>query len=280
MSHHWDTGFMVREPSWHKKERAVLANSPTNWADARDEAGLKFDVMTKPVYVEGPDGIENYPHLRQASSEWQAICRDDKEFSDPDYLLAIQKKSYQVITNGAFGEVIDTILGLDKDKLPTLEALFALYGGRMIVALCYFETPLVMPWDNSRNYRYLGFHSRHDGNGGLRVLATNVREQCANTVSWAEAIDGKRTGFTIRHTSNWKERMEEVSLVMQAAQGESEKWLKFAADLAAWKATPRSRDTFLKRFLPISDDMTERKSNNIVVAREKIREILKSPTAT
>ena len=283
MASEWDTGFVVHTPSWHRQERAVLTESPKTWTEAREQAGLTWEVETEPVYTQKPaefDWQENLPSYEEVA-DWQAITRNDKGADDPGRVLSIQKTSYQVIENAQFGEVIDAALGLEPDEEPVIfEALFALYGGRQVVALIRFENPLVMPWDDSKSYPMCSFSSRHDGQGGLRGVPTVIRVICANTQNLSEMVDGRTTGFTIRHTSNWEARVKEIGRGMAQARGDSAKWLKFAEQLALWKVTPRNRELFLKRYLPISDDMGTTQSNNIIVSRSKIRDILESPTCT
>lgn len=280
MSSQFESGFMVREPSWHKLERAVLKESPKTWVDARQEAGILHEVGTEPVYVVDDPGPEDLVETFKLPG-WQAIYRDDKTMAEPEQrYLAVQPSSYAVITNAQFGEVIDEVLSITGDDEPvTFEALMSLYGGRQIVALVSFDEPLKLAWDEeTHTYRFIAFSSRHDGQGGLRGIPTNIRVVCANTLSWAEATDGRKTGFTIRHTSNWESRLAEVRAGLAIAKGESERWVTFAEELAKWKVGGRQRETFLKRFLPISDDMTALAVRNAEVAREDLRRILKSDT--
>lgn len=277
MADEFESGFMVRMPSWHNKENAVLANSPRTWEEARKEAHLTWEVYTEPIYTKGLDEYGN--DTASVVLDWQAINRDDKAWDDNGRTLSIQKSSYAVIRNSEFGEVINTAMGLEEEDDPvTFETLMSLYGGRQIVALLKFDNPLKMSWDPSATYRYMSLASRHDGQGGLRGGATNVRIVCANTQSLAEMTDLRTTGFSIRHTANFEGRIAEVGRNMAIARGESAKWLKFAEAMALWKVTPRSRDNYLKRFLPVSDDMGNLKATNILVARAKIREILESTT--
>lgn len=275
MTHHWDSGFMVREPSWHKQENAVLAESPRSWEEARKAAGLMWEVETSPVYVGDSYNLDedNLMAEPKPADGWQAVIRDDTR-----ELLSIQKSSYQVIHNSDFGKVIDAVLGIEEDEHVEFEALMSLYGGRQIVALCFFQEPLKMPWDNSPNYTYCGFSSRHDGQGGLRGLPTNVRIQCANTLNTAEMTDGRTTGFTIRHTSNWDERVTEVRQMMVTARGQGQKWVEFSEQLARWDATNRRRDEYLKRLFPISDANGARKNDNQRENRAAVQTILESPT--
>ena len=282
MASEWETGFVVHTPSWHRQERAVLAASPATWGEAREEAGLTWEVETEPVYTRKQEFDSGFGHTQITQvNGWQAIVRDDKNLEDPERILSIQKDSYQVILNSQFGEVIDAALGLEPGEDPvTFEALFSLYGGRQIVALIRFDNPLLMPWDNSKTYPMCSFSSRHDGQGGLRGVPTVIRVICANTQNLSEMTDGRTTGFTIRHTSNWEARVKEIGRGMAQARGDSAKWLKFAEELAMWKVTPRNRELYLKRYLPISDDMGTTQANNVIVSRSKIRGILESSTCS
>lgn len=270
----WETGFMVREPSWHRLERAVLKESPKTWEDARQAAGLTWEVETEPIY--SVDDRGEYDVI----DGWQLLYRDDRDHGQEEWALSVQPSSYAVIRNSEFGRVINEVIGLQADEDPvTFEALFALYGGKQIVALLYFDEPLALgDIDGSKTFTFLGLVSRHDGNGGLRGLPTNVRIQCANTLNLAEAMDGRTYGFTVRHTSNWEDRVAELALQLQAARGESAKWVEFAQELAAWAVTPRRRDDYLKKMFPVSDDMTDRQANNRVADRARVRQLLEGPS--
>lgn len=277
MSDEFESGFMVHQPSWHQKENAVLANSPRTWEEARKEGHLQWEVYTEPVYTKGMDDEGN--PTADVVPDWQAIARDDKAFTSPDRILAVQKITYAMIRNGEFGEVINTAMGVEEEDDPVdFNVLMSLYGGRQIVALLKFTKPLKMSFDPSTTFRYMNFMSRHDGQGGLRGGMTNVRTVCANTQSLAEMTDLKFTGFSIRHTSNFAERLAEAGRTMAIARGETKKWLRLAEQMAAFRVNSRQRDTYLKKYLPVSDDMGTTKSTNTMVARAKIREILESPT--
>lgn len=280
MGHHWDSGFMVREPSWHRNEKSVLKTSPQTWEAARVEGDLTWDITSSPIYVDKPldeDEVDarpaGFPPPRERIEGYHAIRRDDNH-----EVLAVRPKSYHTIKNADFGDVIDTVLSRQEGEPLIFEGLMSLYGGRQIVALCHFEEPLKMGFDPSETYRYLGLVSRHDGQGGLRGLPTNVRIQCANTLNLAEALDLRSYGFTIRHTSNWETRLEEVARGIEMAKGESERWLAFAEELAAWKVSKRTARAYIKRFLPVSDDDGERKVENTMAARTKMELILDGDT--
>jgi phage/plasmid-like protein (TIGR03299 family) len=277
MGHEWETGFMARQPSWHRLEHVVLPDWVTDWDTARNEARIDWDYESRPVY-----DVENFDvgNITEIPG-WQQIVRDDK--TGPERVMSIQQDSYALVKMSEFGEVINACLGTKwgdecGGEPVKFEALMSLYGGRKVIALVYFDNPLEVSWDPSRVYRYVAFSANFDGQGGITGIPTNVRVQCANTWRAAEMHDSKRVGFTIRHTKNWEERVAEVSSVLHKAQTDSKAWLKLGESLALYKAGPRQRETYLKRFLPRSDDMTDRVVRNVERSRDSIRAILAGDT--
>lgn len=271
-------GFL-RSASWHKLEHAILTDSPRTWEEARQSARLTWDVIEEPVFTrrwvrdEDNDEVPVYTE----ESDWKALRRNDTKAT-----LAIQPASYAVISNSAFGQTIERVLAQDIDGEPLqFEALFTLQGGKLVVALIRFENVAAYPWDpNGTTYRFVAFISRHDGNGGLRGMPTNIRVECWNTLQAAEMSDGRYSGFTIRHTSNWEERVKLVREGFITARAKGDEWDEFLHQLSDWDAGARQRETFLKRFLPISDADTVLKVRNTEVARSDIRRILESATCT
>lgn len=290
----WDTGMLVRQPSWHRLEN-LLEDYPGNWAEARKAAGLDWDVVSDPIFInptpwdEQPaaDDIDFFTPPGDESNEviiaenYQGIFRNDLARSDPAALLAVQSTNYKMITIAEFGEVIEEVLGFDLGDDPIrYEGAFSLYGGKAVLAVVYFEEPLMLGIDSSTTYRYVTFVARHDGNGGLRGIPTNVRVVCANTLNAAEMTDGKRVGFTIRHTANWQDRVADMRQVMIAARAEGEAWTTLATKLAGFRVRPAQVSSYLAKFLPTATDMGDRQLVNNKRAKEAIRSILLSSTCT
>lgn len=272
MAHHWDTGFTVRTPSWHRQERWVLPEGTLGWEKARELAGIDWEVETEPIY--SVDDRGEYDSI----DGWQSIFRSDRDWGQEGRVLAVQPSTYAVIKNAEFGNIINDVIGADQDEQIVFESLMSLYGGRMIVALCHFNEPLKMSWDNSETFRYLALCSRHDGQGGLRGIPTNVRVVCANTLNAAEAFDGRRVGFTVRHTATWEQKLAEVRASLVITRQEGKKWVEFAEQLALWNASSQRRESYLKRMFPVADDMTTRMMTNAENNRQSVRMLLESPT--
>lgn len=277
VSHEVDSAMYVRKPAWHRLGN-VVAEYPGSWPEARAAAGLLWDVRKLPIALASPTG-------RYAPAPgYTALVRSDKDMMrrnpetgaeeiNPNALLAVQPDSYQVVTNEEFGEVIEYVLGVDDlGEQVQYETLISLYGGRLIVALVRFEAPLEIPGDSSQHFTYVGLCSRHDGNGGLRGIPTNIRIECANLTKAAEAqakVD--RVGFTIRHTSNWRARLEDARTVLMGAKAEAKAYAEMANELIAAELHPNGIAGYLDRFLPTRSDMTELQVKNVETSRAAVR---------
>lgn len=257
---------VVNTPTWHRLEKAVLPEHITDWDTGCKEAGIDWDVYADQAFTW--DGGYAAP---VEIPGWQAIRRDDT-----NAVLSIQQSSYALVPIGAFGEVIDTIAGGDLKY----EAIFSLYEGRMIIALLYFDTPLDIPSDNgvTKTLQYLCMQNRFDGNGGIRGLPTSIRTICANTVNLGEALDGKTYGFSIAHTSNWNERVEQAAALIRGARRDGQAWAAIANRLALAPIGPQDRERFLGHFLPTATDMTDRQVHTVTESRDAVRMLFGSTT--
>jgi phage/plasmid-like protein (TIGR03299 family) len=281
MSHEFTEGkgFFVHEPSWHKLERAVLETWPGSWAEARDKAGLDWEPVIVPAYTGhvATDVIGYRPE-----PEWNGIIR-----SDTKALLGFQPTTYKVINNSEYGKFLEIIMGTEKVQI---EALFELYGGRQVCALLRFPEVRRVAGDPSDYRTYLAAKTRHDGNGGLKVDATNIRFQCANTGRMIDSTtkEGKDS-WTVRHTENWGERLEEVAAELQSlfegqqpyyelgsalnARGLTGNDLEDRSRLVPNQLIRHSAQDLIQRYLPIGDDMTDKQRANRLEERQVVMDV-------
>jgi phage/plasmid-like protein (TIGR03299 family) len=282
MAHHFTPGqgFFVRQPSWHQLESKILADWPTSWDEARVQAGLNlWEPVSVPIYeLVSPVGYEDFDQPKQVEG-YQRIIRSDNRLT-----LGIQTKKYRMITNSEFGGIIETVLGaeinLDTGECEIkYEGVFELYEGRQVFAVVYLGEGIQVPGDNSLTYRYAVFSTRHDGQGGVRCVITNVRVVCANTAKMSEAgAKEEETSFTIRHAGNWDERVAEVRDKVADALQANQRYFELCTQLATAKITPNTMEKMIKRLLPVGDDMGVRQQLNRENEREVLRTLLKGPT--
>lgn len=274
MSHQFDTGmFSQNKPAWHGLGN-VIADWPGSWKEARKLGGLDWEPISSPVYeqaaVMNDEGVSvSYSEI----GDWHAVTRSDNRD-----LLSIQQKTYKIITNTAFGEVIEEVMGLTDTNIK-FETVCSLYGGRVVLTTVYLDDPVSIDGDPSATYQYLVFISRHDGQGGLRVIFTNVRVVCANTLSMAEQEgNAKGSSYVIRHTENWAARVKDLRNVVTVALANQTAWVELANRLNAKTLPATATKRYLLKFIPESTDMTELQYRNVFRSREEIRAVLNSPT--
>lgn len=267
MPAYFETGFSVREPMWHGLG-TVLDDYPETWADARRIGGLEWEPTTAPVWVERTfwpgDDLPADAIVRSTDTELgvvqamvpapdhQAIVRDDTR-----EVLHVASDSYQVITHGQMGELLDAVLGAD--GAVKFETAGTLRGGRQVWAMARIDEPYTVPGDDSATYPWLAFLNSHDGTAACKVLPTQIRVVCWNTFS-AASLEGDRTGrqVVIRHAGNIADRIEQAKQMLAGVRSEAQAWATMAADLAAINVDDALVATFFERFIPTPENATER----------------------
>jgi phage/plasmid-like protein (TIGR03299 family) len=267
MAHHFESGMFVRTPAWHQLGN-VLQDWPGTFEEARVQAGLTWDVDSKPVFDEDKQLIPGF----------QRIVRNDNGNT-----LTIQKDSYAVINNTQIGNVIDFVMNGDAEtkKIQNLkfETLISLREGRQIIATMYLDEPMELPGDPSPTYPYMVFITRHDGQGGMRLGPTAVRVVCANTQYIAEKeMDRNGLGFTIKHTSNWEQRLEQARKALVSTFASFGRWEDLAREFARASVSNSDVEDFLDRWIPYSTDQEQRERENVTKKRSQFRSLLNSET--
>lgn len=269
-------GYFVREPSWHQLEQKILADWPGSWSEARQQAELLWEPIAKPVFARTGTRLGAYDveeGVYTPIEGYQRILR-----SDTGGTLTVQTTAYEIISNTDFGAVIENLLGEMPGEIH-YEGVFTLHGGRLVIALVRFDAPISVKGDPSKTVQYAAFCARHDGQGGLKVVLTNVRVVCANTWGMAEhTSETDKTSFVIKHSKNWADRVEEVKAKLLIAADANMAYIAISELLMLKKVTPRNRETFLRRLLPVGDDMGPRQKTNREGEREAIRIILQGRT--
>lgn len=272
-------GAFYRTPTWHTLEREIYTEWPGSWAELREKANLLWEPVTEPVYAKAVRQIDRGGFTDtlvqyEPVEGWQRILRNDTMDT-----LSIQSEQYRVISNSQFGEVIETLLGGEWGQTRQYEGLFTLFGGKLVICVVRDAEATHVVGDPSATLTYTVFVTRHDGQGGLKVVRTKIRVVCWNTWSAADSagIENK-TSFVVRHTENWDARVAEIRDHLAVAQ-ENDGWYTDVMDVfAGVEVGARKRETFLKKLLPVGDDMGDRQRANRLSERDQIRTILEGPT--
>lgn len=271
MADYFESGFTVRERSWHGKE-TVLADHPENWDDARMAAGLMWEPRLVPLYRKDVvDGVDTYVEAQGA----KLVERDDT--SKP---LGVVSDRFELIFHSDMGKIIEQITSEPNVKFETAGSV---REGRQVYATILLDEPYTIKGDIDGfgdpvvTLPYFALLNSHDGTGSCKGLYTQVRVVCANTVQAADA-DGERHGaqFVLRHTTGARERIEGAADVIAGARAEALRWRTMAEALALIPVTGDMQLQFLSEFIPEppAGVVTDRVRANVAKDREKFMHTL------
>lgn len=247
MPAYFDDGMFAHKPAWHGLG-TVLDYWPGSWEEAAKAARLDWDIETRPIYEKTHEQLSgDYTKI----PGWYQVVRDDT-----GELFTISRDSRIAISNAEFGQIVEYIMGSDLGRELKYETLISLKNGRIIAVTMHLDQPYEIPGDPSPYLTYLAGWTCHDV-GGMKFGNTQVRVVCANTQQAADADMSRRgVAWTIRHTSNWSERVNEAREAVQAALRTSEEWLIMAKDLAHRQVGEADVERFIDRWIPLSTDMS------------------------
>lgn len=247
MAHNVETMFSAgRQKPWHYAETSevtkLIQDAPTS-KDALRYAGLDWEVMQTPVYME--NGIE-IPNYKANVRSTDGSC------------LGIVTNRYQIVQNTEAFEFTDAIVGETENGVVTYETAGSLCGGRKIWLLAKMPVQKVLDDDVEP---YMFFSNSHDGSGAIKVGMTPIRIVCNNTLNMALA--GAKRSWSTKHVGDMQSKLEEAKLCLQMADKYMQN-LDIEADrLANAKLYKEQIDEILDEMFPIDDNDTDRKKQNV-----------------
>jgi len=257
---YFDTGFCVRERSWHGLEN-LLENPPSTIEEARRLSGLEWEPEYTPIYNEMGVQIEGFKGIRR---------------NDNGFYLNVARDTYEMITNKETFEIVWTVIG----QGAYLDTAGSVRDGRQVWALAHLDEPIVIPGDKSLSYPYLVMLTSHDGSAACKVLPTTIRVVCWNTFQMALS-QGDRTGvqFSFRHTKRVKDRIEEAKRVIDGTRNFAERWKEGAVSLLGMKVTPAQQKQFVLDFFPTPPphiEMSDRQVDNLTMNRATLQHLIEN----
>jgi phage/plasmid-like protein (TIGR03299 family) len=302
----YDTGFVVRVPSWHRLENVVFDEYPGRevafMAAGHDfevievESGSEGGIVTDPTAFTGPmvrvmgeDGWVWRSYRRNPKEKALRISQLRDGAPGPLHGKDIKtvNRSYEPIQNSVPWDILDSILtdeSINKGLKVNYETGGVLEGGSSCFVTAYLDFPFMIPGDDSKVYPYLFATWRHDGMGSLNIGGTSVRIVCSNTRGAAEG-EASNMGrmYTFKHTRNVKTRIEDAKMALRGIMVEHDAFHKLAEELAAIEFTEGQRKEFVERFIPYPSSVldkdvqvSERVARNIEEARAAVYGALKS----
>jgi phage/plasmid-like protein (TIGR03299 family) len=227
-------------------------------------AGHDFQIDEQPVFLEGsPLPIEGYKSLQR---------------SDTGKTFHIVRDSYQVMQNEVLWDLTDAIVEQPNVRYETAGVL---KDGAVLWVLAWLDEPAEVPGDSSPIYPFVMVSSAHDGSASLRATASSIRVVCWNTYSAAIGA-GTRADrdVVIRHTKNWKSRVEDAKQIVKGTREGHAQFLELAHELSAIEVSDAGTDFFLREFIPepAAAVASDRVMANIEEARDAVKAILRGPS--
>lgn len=193
MAHLIESMVWSGETPWHGLGTQV--DGLLTASEVLDAAGLNWEVGLRPAYAKLEDGTF------VPISGYNATVRktDNRAFAPVG-------RKYAVVNNKPALDFIDALTGAGEVKYETAGSL---KGGRVCWVLAKIPNG---NGDIDPLHKYLLITWTHDGSGPVRVIPTNVRVVCWNTLNLA--LRGIVNQFTIRHRGNIESKIEVAKAVL------------------------------------------------------------------
>jgi len=258
-------GFLsLEKTAWHGLG-TVITEHPKKMKDILVPAGLDFEVNMLPNILRLPDGTE-------IQTEYYSTFRIDKIGKETKYsvLGSGMKEGYHILQNE---EALSILEPFFKNSKITFETAGSLKGGKWTFVCCKFNAPIQVDKKDIVDNYFCIFNS-FDGSLSLMAYFTPVRVVCNNTLQMS--FRNCKQKITLRHTANLKNRMEEATRILIAAEENGKHFAEQAAKMKkdSWKenrffdyvasvyCTPDEIKQ-IKTGHPIADILSTRKRNII-----------------
>ena len=278
MSAQVETMMYAAQTPWHG-EGVYVGDDNVDSRTAIRKAGLDWDVLEKPLFFQDTsivgtnvnDLIKSGGQLETRTENILVPSHKALVRSTDNRQLGIVGKGYVPLQNQEAFTFLDGLVGSGDMRYHTAGSL---RGGKRVWLLGKISDFEVVPNDKIDNYILL--YNTHDGTGCLRVLFTQTRVVCANTVRLALS-NGKNEGMKVRHTKNMQINMEIGKKVLNLGKKAFAKEADFLSFLSKQIMTVKMWDNFLDAVFPVPVD--ESKKRGITTAnlnRAKLTELFES----
>lgn len=164
--------------------------------------------------------------------------------TDTNTPLGVVGNRYEPISNSEAFRFFDIALGEGQGQIETIGAL-----GQGERVFCLAKMPEIHePLPGDPVERYLLCWTSHDGSKSMEVLFTNIRVVCHNTLS--AALQGCSNKVSIKHTSNWEQRMEVANQMLFESERYWEQMKEISQNLARTSISRVEVGAFLDAMFP------------------------------
>lgn len=205
-----------RELPWHSLGKVVDAMTSK---ECMELAGLDFTVGKAALFAGVSDKITDVekllykeypviasPKVGEFGRTYQEMREVQGNFAtfrtDTNAVFGVVGSRYEIVQNIEAFEFFDSIIG---EGNAAYETAGALGNGETVFITAKLPSKLLVNKEDID--KYLLFTMAHDGSGSINILFTPIRVVCNNTLSAALSARSNNR-ITIRHTKNYKERLD------------------------------------------------------------------------
>lgn len=239
-----ETMFSVRRVPWHGL--GTIVENAVSSKEAIELAGLNWIVESNPIFDMNGKVIEGY----------KANTRDIDKL-----VLGLVTDKYQIVQNSEAFDFADILLG----EGVTYETAGSLKNGRIIWLLAKMPDRYIL---GDKFDPYMCFCNSHDGTGAIKICMTPIRVECNNTLNLA--FQKTTRSWSTKHMGDIKTKMSEARHTLQLANDYLDTLTINADILANEKMTTNEMMDILDEMFPVSEEMSERKKNNIKEVKDDI----------
>jgi phage/plasmid-like protein (TIGR03299 family) len=271
-----DSMFSVREMPWHG-EGVILDSAPKTWDEAREAAGITWDVEERPL-AEVSIAEDGAVTLGSVLDGWKRIVRNDNNET-----LYVAKDSYSLITIADMEILYEAVMGEEDHHFETGGSL---EGGRKVWFLVELGDPIVLDGDPSAIRRYVAFRNSFDTDFAASAVSTSVRIVCANTWHAADLeARANQTTYQFRHSSGWRARLEKIAEeakeAIKLSHKENDTLRAEAERMLAMRVTKDQEAAFFDEVVftrSKEHELGPIAARNVQADRDRVRALYASPT--
>jgi phage/plasmid-like protein (TIGR03299 family) len=252
-----DSMLSVREVPWHGLGK-VLRTNPRSVDDALKKAGLDWNVIKAPMYVEV--GKSKRRRFVGVPDYYLTVRTDTME------PLAPVHERYEPVNNRDAFSFLESILG----EL-IVETAGSIYGGKRVWMMTRLPDHIEVAGDAIR--QYVGVYSGHDAKQAVTTAVTPVRWVCANTISYGLSVASGR--HTVRHlgAENLSVRLHEAREALGISVNYYKQFKKVGDKLGTRKLSDGKFEKLLSQLYVVEQGMGDRAVKNRTEAREMVMAI-------
>jgi phage/plasmid-like protein (TIGR03299 family) len=241
-----ETMFYAGEVPWHGLGRGVEKAKTSK--EAIKLAGLNWKVKTGPLWGGADKKGEAKPIPNMVSIYRETDGR----------VFGTASEAWEPWQNQEGFDFLDSLLA---DGIITYETAGALFDGRKVWMLAKLEKGMKVAGDEYWNYMLLSMG--HDGNSAIRILPTQVRVVCNNTLTSALMAD-KGHIKVIHQTKSMRTKLAQAKEALSVTTGAHATMQTFLKHSAATKVGPKGVLTVQEALFGSLDDETPKQRREAI----------------